>query len=48
MAEISLGGTPVNTSGDLPEVGSTAPSFELTGSDLSGVESSRCAANGWC
>ncbi len=40
MAEISLGGTPVNTSGDLPEVGSTAPSFELTGSDLSAVESS--------
>ncbi|MEX0287932.1 MAG: thiol peroxidase [Flavobacteriaceae bacterium] len=35
MAAITLGGTPVNTVGDLPEIGSPAPSFELTKSDLS-------------
>ncbi len=40
MAEVTLGGNPVHTSGDLPEVGSTAPSFTLTGSDLSDVSAS--------
>ncbi len=40
MAEVTLGGNPVQTSGDLPEVGSTAPSFTLTGSDLSDVSAS--------
>jgi thiol peroxidase len=40
MAEISLGGTPVRTSGELPTVGSTAPSYQLVGADLSTIESS--------
>lgn len=40
MAEVTLGGNPVHTSGDLPEVGSTAPSFTLTGSDLGDVSAS--------
>ncbi|MFK8022442.1 MAG: thiol peroxidase [Ilumatobacter sp.] len=39
MAEVTLGGNPVHTSGDLPEVGSAAPSFTLTGSDLGDVTS---------
>jgi thiol peroxidase len=39
MAETSLRGNPINTVGDLPEVGSTAPAFELTKSDLSPVSS---------
>ena len=37
MAEITLGGNPINTSGDLPAAGSTAPSFTLTKIDLSDV-----------
>ena len=36
MAQTALGGNPVNTVGDLPEVGST-PSFTLTKGDLSEV-----------
>jgi thiol peroxidase len=40
MAEISLGGTAVHTSGELPAVGSTAPSYELVGADLSTIDSS--------
>ncbi len=39
MAEVTLGGNPVHTSGDLPEGGSAAPSFTLTGSDLGDVTS---------
>ena len=39
MARITLGGTPIDTSGDLPEVGASAPSFELTGADLSPISS---------
>jgi thiol peroxidase len=35
MAEVTLGGTPVHTSGDLPTVGATAPSYSLVGADLS-------------
>jgi len=35
MAEITLGGNPVHTSGDLPAVGSTAPAYSLVGADLS-------------
>ncbi len=34
MATVTLGGNPVNTSGDLPAVGSSAPAFSLIGSDL--------------
>ena len=40
MAEVTLGGNPVHTSGDLPEVGGSAPSFTLVGSDLGEVTSS--------
>lgn len=40
MAETALRGNPVQTSGDLPEVGSAAPAFTLTGADLSPVSSS--------
>lgn len=41
MAEISLRGTPVNTVGELPDVGSSAPAFTLTGTDLGDVSSDR-------
>lgn len=34
MANVTLGGTPVETIGHLPTVGSMAPDFKLTGSDL--------------
>lgn len=37
MAETKLGGNPVHTVGDLPSVGSPAPSFSLTKGDLSQV-----------
>jgi len=29
MASITLGGNPINTSGELPKVGSKAPNFNL-------------------
>ncbi len=35
MANVTLGGTPVETIGNLPLNGSKAPSFQLTGTDLS-------------
>ena len=35
MAQVTLKGTPANTSGDLPEIGSQAPNFALTKQDLS-------------
>ena len=34
MATTVLGGTPCRTSGELPDVGTTAPPYVLTGSDL--------------
>jgi thiol peroxidase len=37
MADITLGGDPVKTIGELPRVGETAPDFKLTRSDLSDV-----------
>ncbi len=37
MAQITLGGTPVHTSGQLPQKGQKAPEFTLTGSDLKDV-----------
>ena len=43
MAQITLGGNPVNTSGDLPAVGSAAPAFALTGNDLGEVTSAGLA-----
>jgi thiol peroxidase len=35
MASITLGGNPINTSGELPKVGSKAPEFKLVKNDLS-------------
>lgn len=35
MATVHLKGTPLQTSGELPSVGSAAPDFKLTASDLS-------------
>ncbi|MCT4628738.1 thiol peroxidase [Winogradskyella sp.] len=34
MANITLGGTPIETIGSLPEVGSKAPDFKLTNTEL--------------
>lgn len=35
MAQITFKGNPINTSGNLPEVGTKAPDFNLTAGDLS-------------
>ncbi len=43
MAQVTLGGDPINTSGDLPAVGSPALTFTLTKSDLSPLSSSDLA-----
>jgi thiol peroxidase len=40
MAEITLQGNPIHTSGNLPEVGSDAPDFTLVAADLSEVSGS--------
>lgn len=37
MAEITFKGNPIHTVGELPAVGSKAPDFELTGTDLAPV-----------
>lgn len=37
MATVTLKGNPINTSGDLPSVGSAAPDFTLVKTDLSAV-----------
>jgi thioredoxin-dependent peroxiredoxin len=37
MAKIALAGNPINTSGDLPKVGTKAPDFKLTDADLKDV-----------
>ncbi len=37
MAEITLGGNPVHTNGELPKVGSKAPDFKLVNKDLAEV-----------
>ena len=39
MAQFTFRGDPFNTGGDLPAVGSPAPSFSLTGGDLAAVSS---------
>jgi thiol peroxidase len=39
MAQITLRGNPINTVGELPAVGSQAPKFTLTGTDLGAVSS---------
>ena len=38
MAQVTLHGSPVNTSGDLPAVGSTAPGFQLVDGELNDVK----------
>lgn len=37
MAQVTLGGNPVNVSGNYPKPGDTAPDFTLTGKDLKEV-----------
>lgn len=37
MAQITLGGNPIHTSGELPKVGAQAPEFKLTNGDLKDV-----------
>lgn len=39
MAQITLHGNPINTVGELPAVGSKAPTFNLVGGDLAAVTS---------
>ncbi|HOB50668.1 MAG TPA: thiol peroxidase [Mycobacterium sp.] len=41
MAEITLRGNPVHTVGELPAVGTPAPEFTLTGTDLGAVSSAQ-------
>jgi thiol peroxidase len=43
MAEITLGGNPIHTNGELPAVGSAAPPFTLTKADFSAVSSADLA-----
>lgn len=43
MASITFQGNPVQTVGELPEVGAQAPSFELVGADLAPVSSEELA-----
>lgn len=43
MAEITLSGNPVHTVGELPAIGSPAPAFTLTGTDLAPVDSAAFA-----
>ncbi len=37
MAQVTLGGNPIHTSGELPAVGSAAPDFSLVAGDLSDI-----------
>jgi thiol peroxidase len=41
MSQITLRGNPINTVGELPAVGSLAPAFNLTGSDLGAVSNNQ-------
>jgi thiol peroxidase len=43
MAAVTLGGNPVHTIGALPEIGTRAPDFSVTGSDLKDITSSSFA-----
>ena len=43
MAEITLGGNPVNTGGTIPAPGSAAPDFTLTAGDLSSISNAEFA-----
>lgn len=37
MAEVTLGGNPVHTVGELPEIGTKAPDFSVTGTNLAEI-----------
>ena len=43
MAQVTLGGNPIHTSGDLPKVGSAAPEYSLVKNDLSAIDSADLA-----
>lgn len=43
MAQVTLGGKPIRTNGDLPAVGSTAPDFTLVDTELANVKLSGIA-----
>ena len=43
MAEITLGGNPIHTNGELPAVGGPAPDFTLTKADFSAVSAADLA-----
>ena len=43
MAEVTLGGNPVHTVGVLPELGTKAPDFSVTGTDLADITSANLA-----
>lgn len=43
MAEVTLGGNPIHTNGDLPATGSAAPAFTLAKADLSSLTSADLA-----
>jgi thioredoxin-dependent peroxiredoxin len=43
MAQVTLGGNPIHTSGELPKVGSAAPEFSLVKNDLSALDSADLA-----
>ncbi len=45
MAQVTLKGNPVNTVGNLPAEGSTAPDFSATKTDLSDVKLSEVSSN---
>jgi thiol peroxidase len=46
MAQITLRGNAINTVGELPAVGSSAPAFSLTGTDLGPVSSDQFRGKG--
>jgi thiol peroxidase len=46
MAQITLRGNAINTVGELPAVGSSAPAFSLTGTDLGPVSSDQFSGKG--
>ncbi|MGI9017639.1 MAG: thiol peroxidase [Euzebya sp.] len=45
MADITLGGNPAHTNGDLPQKGTKAPAFTLTKSDMSRLSSDEFAGH---
>ena len=37
MAQITFKGNPINTNGNLPEIGTIAPNFKLVGNELNEI-----------